>query len=121
MNKIVMLTKTELAIAMIAIPLIATFAIAFTAGPGVDANAESYGVYLQAAGTVIKLASDGTEILRLPQDKLGLGGRRAAGVHIYHADGTIWVNSYVPVRRLQLIYPPMERKFLQVGQYHRVM
>ena len=84
--------KSKILTVIVCVVIVATFAVAFMVEKGLGASAESYGVYVQAAGTVIKLAPDGTQIMRLPKEKLGIP--EAGGVAINQVDGTIWVWSY---------------------------
>ena len=94
-KKNVMLTKTELSVAMIAIMLIAIFTVSFMVQIGVSANVDSYGIYSTVhpgnEPCLIKLAPDGTEILRISQEQLGLDwGLGAIEVKINKVDGTFW-------------------------------
>jgi hypothetical protein len=89
-------TNKKVIAAMIAITLIVTFAASFTVPVGVSVNVTSYGVWttiresMTNEGKLIKLAPDGTEMLRIPSEQFGLPTGHF-NAKINKVDGTIWV------------------------------
>jgi streptogramin lyase len=58
----------------------------------VFANSEAYGVYVGASKSLIKIAPDGTELLRLSRENIGLPESvDFVNVRVNPGDGTIWV------------------------------